>query len=68
MIIGKKRTWLFWAFALILSGIFNVSPLRAAYQVGDTVADFTLQNWNGQWMSLYGQTGRIVVLHFWFYS
>jgi hypothetical protein len=64
----KEPSWVFLAITLLWLGSMGFSPVQAAYQVGDHVSDFTLQNWNGQWMSLYGQTNRIVVLEFWFYS
>jgi len=64
----QTRLWVAMAITIVLFGIIGFSPIQAAYQVGDHVSDFTLQNWNGQWMSLYGQTNRIVVLEFWFYS
>jgi len=64
----KNRLWISMAVTMVLFSITGFSPVHAVYQVGDHVNDFSLQNWNGQWMSLYGQTNRIVVLEFWFYS
>jgi len=52
-------------------GIMALSGLNlswGAYQVGDHVNNFTLQNWNGASVSLYNYSDRIVLLNFWFYE
>jgi hypothetical protein len=66
MTIGRSRRWLVGAFMIGIIGITGVKPVSAVYQLGDHVANFTLRNWDNQWVSLYNYNDRIVVLAFWF--
>ena len=50
-----------------LLGILGMTPSYGEYQVGDSVNNFTLLNWDGQPVSLYEQDERIVLLAFWSY-
>jgi peroxiredoxin len=41
------------------------APASAAYQVGDHVADFTLNNASGVPVSLYDFQDTVILLNFW---
>jgi cytochrome oxidase Cu insertion factor (SCO1/SenC/PrrC family) len=49
-----------------LATIGGLSSVLGYYQVGDSVGNFTLTNWNGQQISLYDYTDRFVFLNFWY--
>ena len=66
MVMQKTSTWKMGIVLVIMFGMFGSLPLWAEYQVGEHVSDFTLQNWNGQWISLYDYSDRIVIIDFWF--
>jgi len=46
--------------------IAGVTPARAFYQVGDSVSNFSLINWNGDTLSLYDYSGKFIFLNFWY--
>lgn len=48
-----------------LAVIGGLSSALGYYQVGDSVGNFTLTNWNGQQISLYDYSDRFVFLNFW---
>ena len=66
MVMQKTSGWKIGVISLFMFGMIGALPLWAVYQVGDTVSNFTLQNWNGQWHSLYDYSDRIVIIDFWF--
>jgi hypothetical protein len=68
MAFRQSRRWLVGAIMVGILGITGIRSASAAYQVGDHVPNFTLRNWNNQWVSLYNYSDRIVVLAFWFAS
>lgn len=68
MVMRKTSTWKIGIVFLLMFGMTGALPSWAEYQVGDTVSNFTLQNWNGQWVSLYDYSNRIVIVDFWFYG
>jgi cytochrome oxidase Cu insertion factor (SCO1/SenC/PrrC family) len=45
--------------------VFATAPAEAQYQVGDPVADFTLNDAYGTPVSLSDFEGMVVVLNFW---
>ncbi|MBN1355462.1 redoxin domain-containing protein [bacterium] len=49
---------------LILT-LVSLAPVHAAYQVGDTVADWTLYDADGNPHRLYDYMGKIVMINFW---
>jgi hypothetical protein len=66
MVMDKTSRWIFYVAFFFLFGIMGSLPSWAVYQVGDSVSNFTLQNWNGQWISLFDYSDRIVLLDFWY--
>jgi cytochrome oxidase Cu insertion factor (SCO1/SenC/PrrC family) len=53
---------------LLLVGMLAILPLQtavAAYQVGDTVADFTLPDAFGNPVSFSDYEGMVVLINFW---
>ncbi len=66
MVRRKTSVWKIRVVFLLMFGMFWSLPSWAEYHVGDHVSDFTLQNWNGQWVSLYDYSDRIVILDFWY--
>jgi cytochrome oxidase Cu insertion factor (SCO1/SenC/PrrC family) len=54
-------------FALcgLMAALLAVAPAQAQYQVGDTVADFTLNDHTGTAVSLSDYAGKVVMLNFW---
>ena len=56
-------------FALALCGLMLTAlvavPVQAQYQVGDTVADFTLNDSNGTAVSLSDYAGQVVWVDLW---
>ncbi len=48
---------------ILILGI--VSPLLATYQVGDLVSNFTLNDHQGDPVSLYDYPDAVIVLDFW---
>ncbi len=57
------------SFVVALCGLWVVmlaaAPASAAYQVGDHVADFTLNNASGVPVSLYDFQDTVILLNFW---
>lgn len=56
-----KRTALWAVLALMLTAGYA----SAAYQVGDTIGDFTLYDADGNAVSLYDYYGKVVFINFW---
>lgn len=56
-------------FVLALCGVmlaaFVAAPVEAAYEVGDPVADFTLNDADGVPVSLFDYQGQVIWLVFW---
>ena len=53
---------------LVALGLLLLISIAAAqYQVGDPVSDFTLQDSNGDLVSLYDYSDQIIFLAFWEY-
>lgn len=46
------------------SVLFLVSVANAIWTVGQTPADFTCTDWNGNSWNLYAQRGKVVLLNF----
>ncbi len=57
------------SFFIALCGLLVLglaaAPAEAAYQVGDTVGDFTLMDSNGTPVSLFDYQGKVVWITFW---
>ena len=68
MAMVRTRRWLVGTIMVGILGISGFNPATAVYQIGEHVNDFTLRNWDNQWMSLYDYSDQIVVLAFWFAS
>lgn len=51
--------------AALILGFLSCGSVWAAYQVGDTVADFTLNDSYGNPVSLYDFEGMAVLMNFW---
>ena len=68
MVMQKTSGWKIGVVFFLMFGVVWALPSWAVYQVGDTVSNFTLQNWNGQWISLFDYSDRIVILDFWYYG
>ena len=49
----------------LLLAVLAAAPAAAAYQVGDAVADFTLNDAYGTPVSLFDYQGKVVWLVFW---
>ena len=52
-------------FILLMLILCIISPLLATYQVGDLVDNFTLNDDQGNPVSLYDFTDAVIVLDFW---
>lgn len=52
-------------FLAILAVILTGGLASAAYQVGDSIADFTLTDTDGNPVSLYDYNGKVIFLNFW---
>jgi len=48
----------------LLAGLLLAATAQAAWTTGQTPADFTLVDWNGQSWNLYAQRGKVVLLNF----
>ena len=48
----------------LLFFFMNGQPAFAQYKVGDTVADFTLVDVNGDSISLFDYRGKVILLNF----
>jgi len=53
-----------WAIGLMGAILFINTPAQAAYELGDTVADFTLDDLQGVPTNLYDFAGDIIVINF----
>ncbi len=53
------------AGAVILLCLFAFAPVFGAYQVGDTVADFTLSDAYGNPVTFSDFEGQVVLINFW---
>lgn len=51
-------------FLALLAGLLLSSTVHAVWSVGQTPADFTLVDWNGQSWNLQAQRGKVVLLNF----
>ena len=60
-----KKIILFNALLIAALLCWGGATASAGYQVGDTVADFTLNDAYGDSVSLYDYQGMGVLLHFW---
>ncbi len=49
----------------LMAAVLVAAPAQAQYQVGDTVADFTLNDSNGTPVSLFDYKNRVVWLDLW---
>jgi len=49
----------------LMLAMLAVAPAQAQYQVGDTVADFTLNDAYGTPVSLFDYQGQVVLMNFW---
>ena len=56
-----KRAALLAVLALMLAA----GHASAAYQVGDSISDFTLYDADGNAVSLYDYQGKVVFINFW---
>ena len=65
--IGKEEAMRISALALcgLMAAVLAAAPAQAQYQVGDTVADFTLNDSTGTPVSLFDYTNRVVWLDLW---
>jgi cytochrome oxidase Cu insertion factor (SCO1/SenC/PrrC family) len=48
----------------LLAGLVLAASAQATWTSGQTPADFTLVDWNGQSWNLYAQRGKVVLLNF----
>jgi hypothetical protein len=65
--VGKEEVMRYSAVALcglLLAGLAAV-PAEAAYQVGDPIANFTLNDAYGNPVSLYDFQDTVILLNFW---
>jgi cytochrome oxidase Cu insertion factor (SCO1/SenC/PrrC family) len=53
------------ALCVLMVAVLIAVPADAAYQVGDTVGDFTLNDANGTPVSLFDYQGKVVWITFW---
>ena len=65
--ISKEETMRISALALcgLMAAVLVAAPALAQYQVGDTVADFTLNDSNGTSVSLSDHAGKVVWVDLW---
>ena len=56
---------MFWISLAVVWLIASAVPSYAVYHVGDLVADFTLNDSNGNPVSLYDFMGMTVLINFW---
>lgn len=66
-LMNAQRGWLVVLACLLISLVVTL-PAGAVYQIGDYVANFSLPNHQGNMVSLYDYSDRIVLLAFWFYG
>jgi peroxiredoxin len=50
---------------MVVLALMAAAPSEAQYQVGDPVADFTLNDADGNPVSLYDYDGNVIWLVFW---
>lgn len=53
------------ALCALMLALAAAGRSEAAYQVGDSIADFTLNDAYGTPVSLYDSEGTVIVLNFW---
>ena len=57
-----KRTTINFCVLLILLAL--IQPAMAQYSVGDTVSNFTIEDLDGNSVSLFNHKGKIILLNF----
>jgi cytochrome oxidase Cu insertion factor (SCO1/SenC/PrrC family) len=50
---------------VLMLGLFLAAQAQAQYVVGDSIADFTLNDASGVPVSLYDYDGKVIFLTFW---
>ena len=53
------------AFLAVLALVLTAGLASATYQVGDSIADFTLYDADGNTVSLYDYSGKVIFINFW---
>lgn len=55
-------------WAVLISLVLGSAAVQGRYQVGDVVDDFTLDDVDGNPVSLYDFQGMVIFINFWSYG